>query len=143
EIPVMFISASPDPGERVEGLALGAVDFVSKPFQSAELLARAGTHLELGRLRSQLEAEVAKRTEELRGTVASLQTEIVERQRTERALRESEERFRNMADNAPTMIVALGPDRLATFFNKGWLDFTGRSMEQELGAGWAAGVHPG
>jgi PAS domain S-box-containing protein len=57
-------------------------------------------------------------------------------------LRETEERFRNMADTAPVLIWVSGPDKLCTFFNKPWLDFTGRSMEQELGEGWAAGVHP-
>ena len=54
-------------------------------------------------------------------------------------LRESEERFRKMAHNAPMMIWMAGPDKLATFFNVGWLEFTGRTLEQELGAGWAAG----
>jgi two-component system, LuxR family, sensor kinase FixL len=56
-------------------------------------------------------------------------------------LRESEARFRGMADAAPVMIWMSDPDKLCSFFNKGWLDFTGRSLEQELGNGWAEGVH--
>jgi diguanylate cyclase (GGDEF)-like protein/PAS domain S-box-containing protein len=64
-IPVLFISAFNALKERVQGLALGAVDFISKPFQREELLARVHTHLELNRLRKDLEAEVAARTDEL------------------------------------------------------------------------------
>ena len=55
---------------------------------------------------------------------------------------ESEELFRTMADYAPVLLWMAGRDKLCTFFNQGWLAFTGRSLEQEIGDGWAQGVHP-
>jgi len=57
------------------------------------------------------------------------------------ALQMSEQRFRLMADGAPVLIWIAGPDKGCTWFNRQWLDFTGRSMEQERGNGWAQGVH--
>jgi PAS domain S-box-containing protein len=121
EIPLIFLSASKEASEKVKGFRLGAVDYVSKPFQTDELLARVRTHLELGRLRADLEALVNERTAELR---------------------ESEERFRFMADAAPLMIWRTDVNKSCTFVSKGWLDFTGRKLTEILGNGWTADIHP-
>ena len=81
---------------------------------------------------------------EIRGEkhLLSLVSDIGERKRAQEALRESEERFRLLADAAPVMIWEAGPDGLLTFVNKPWLEFLGRNMEQELGLGWVQSVHP-
>jgi PAS domain S-box-containing protein len=67
---------------------------------------------------------------------------IEQRNVAEHSLKESEERFRRMAHSAPMLLWMAGPDKLCNFFNQGWLDFTGRGFEQELGNGWLEGVHP-
>lgn len=56
--------------------------------------------------------------------------------------RESEQRFRRVANTAPVLIWMSGPDKLCNYFNQTWLEFTGRQLEAELGNGWSEGVHP-
>jgi PAS domain S-box-containing protein len=68
--------------------------------------------------------------------------DITEHKQAERALRESEDRFKIVADTAPVMIWMAGTDKEYNFLNTGWLKFTGNSMEQEMGDGWMEGIHP-
>ena len=79
DIPILFISASTEITERVEGLQMGAVDFISKPFQPTELLARIKTHLELSRLRASLKQQALS----LQQANVLLQDEIAERKKAE------------------------------------------------------------
>ncbi len=60
----------------------------------------------------------------------------------ERAIATGDHEFRELADFAPVMIWRSGPDKLCDWFNKPWLEYTGRDMAAEVGNGWATGVHP-
>jgi len=270
DIPVIFTSTSATVEERIQGLALGAVDFIGNETNSAELLVRVKTHAHLARVRLDTEERLMRTAADLHTALDRLLTEAGERRRLEAAMRKSEaltllamqvgrtcafewsprtgdvtyssdgadfiglasdgtrgkwadciervhpddregflrriqgltrdydtcehdyrllrpdgrivhlhsvvrgffdrsgeaeryigvvsdttrarlaeaaearteERFRNMADAAPMMICASGPDQLATYFNHAWLAFTGRRLDQELGNGWTEGLHP-
>ena len=68
--------------------------------------------------------------------------DITERQQVEDAARESDQRFRAMADTAPVMLWMSCPDKSCIYVNRPWLEFTGRPLEAELGDGWTESVHP-
>jgi PAS domain S-box-containing protein len=127
----------PDDRERV--LALAAENFAGKGNWAAEFR----VVLPDGSLRwihSLGSVQLDEAGEAARMVGVSL--DITDRKQAETALRESEELFRNLADTAPVMMWMSGPDKLCTFFNKTWLNFTGRTLEQELGHGWTEGIHP-
>ncbi|MCP3143437.1 PAS domain S-box protein [Pyxidicoccus xibeiensis] len=68
--------------------------------------------------------------------------DISEQKRMEAALKESEERFRNMADHAPVMLWVTDPSGSCTYLNKSWYEFTGQTEETGLGFGWLSATHP-
>ena len=74
--------------------------------------------------------------------VAVIFKDVTQRNRNEENLRHSEEQFRLLADSTPVFIWLSGTDKLCTWFNKTWLNFTGRSMAQETGNGWTESIHP-
>ncbi len=89
-IPVLFLSGVVRPEERVAGFAAGGVDFLDKPFQREELLARVRTHLELSRLREGLENAVRERTAHLECVRRRLEEESAERRSAQDALSDAE-----------------------------------------------------
>ncbi|HEU5182006.1 MAG TPA: ATP-binding protein, partial [Candidatus Polarisedimenticolia bacterium] len=113
-LPVIMLSARAGEESRIEGVSASANDYLIKPFSARELLARVGSQLELSRLRQDAAA----------------------------VLRESEARFRQMADHAPVMIWVTEPDGSCTFLSKSWYEFTGQTPEEGLGLGWTEAVHP-
>ncbi|HST10459.1 MAG TPA: PAS domain S-box protein [Terriglobales bacterium] len=68
--------------------------------------------------------------------------DVTAQKQAERALRESEQRFRVITDASPILVWMSGTDKLCYYFNKGWLDFVGRTLEQESGNGWTENVYP-
>ena len=86
-----------------------------------------------------MRAEPLRRAE---GGAVVTHTDITERKLNEIALRESEDRFRRLADALPVAIWMSDIDGACNYFNTQWLRMTGRTLEQEVGDGWLAGVHP-
>lgn len=115
EVPVVLLSARAGEEAKVEALRAGADDYVVKPFSARELVARIDAQVNARRIRRE---------------VAS-------------ALRESEARFRTLADNAPMMVWATEPDGRCSFLSRSWYDFTGQRPETGLGLNRLDAVHPG
>jgi PAS domain S-box-containing protein len=133
--PIIFLTAEESPEFPVaEAYKLGAVDYLVKPLVPEVLRAKVAGFVEL----YQKTEQVRRQAEQLR----HLERQEAERRLAEEALRRSEAHFRLMADSAPVLLWVADPDGRRTFFNRPWLELTGRTPEQERGEGWAEGVHP-
>lgn len=91
---------------------------------------------------ARLEATVAQDDEGEAPMCRVVLSDISESMRTEAVLAESELKYRTLADSGQALIWTAGQDKQCDYFNQPWLDFTGRTLEQERGDGWLQGVHP-
>lgn len=123
-IPIIFISAAKETEDKVKGLQLGAVDFISKPFQREELLVRVSTHLELSRLRKHLEDLVEERTEKL-------EIEIEKHKQAKNLLAQSEIRFRNIFEHSVDAIC-VSLKGFHSFVNPSYISLFGFESDKEL-----------
>jgi PAS domain S-box-containing protein len=119
EIPVLFLSALDDITDKVKAFNVGGVDYITKPFQADEVVARVETHIvlrtmqkqlqeqnrELGNYREHLEDLVEARTSELRQVNTLLHQEMVKHRETARSLRVSEQQYRSLAESVTDGIV--------------------------------------
>lgn len=128
-VPVMFLSATSEKQERVIGFQLGAVDFIAKPFQQQELLARVSTHLALTRM----QAELKRQADDLRNANVLLQSEIEARETIASSLAESEEKFRTLAGSAQDAFVMLDDQDRIVFWNRAASDMFGYSEREITG----------
>jgi diguanylate cyclase (GGDEF)-like protein/PAS domain S-box-containing protein len=120
-VPVIFLSAQHDTDDKVRGFALGGADFVAKPFQAEEILARTDAQVRLGRAqlalaaqRALLEQRVRERTAELAELAASLEREVERRRASEDSMRLASRVFAATQDaiviaDAQGVIVATNP----------------------------------
>eukprot|EP01113_Clastostelium_recurvatum_P018526 TRINITY_DN2183_c0_g2_i1.p1 TRINITY_DN2183_c0_g2~~TRINITY_DN2183_c0_g2_i1.p1 ORF type:complete len:1075 (-),score=310.05 TRINITY_DN2183_c0_g2_i1:910-4134(-) len=121
-VPVILLSGRAGEEGKVEGLSAGADDYLVKPFGVKELLARAQTHLELGRLRTDLERKVRHRTEEL--------TKVNEE------LHMSETRYRILSTFSPVGILLTDDKGAMQYVNDQYLKIAGLTTWQAGGHGW-------
>jgi PAS domain S-box-containing protein len=88
--------------------------------------------------RGQVEFDAQHKPVKIRGVTM----DVTAQKLAEGQARESDRQFMLIANSAPVLIWTSGTDKLCTFFNQPWLEFTGRTLDQELGNGWTEGVHP-
>jgi signal transduction histidine kinase len=114
DIPVIFLSPATESRERVPGLRLGATDFICKPIQREELFARISPHLELAKLRRQMEQQIAERTVSIRSANEALRRQLEESEQHTAWLLARQNDLRKLADGVSMNVwVTAHPERVA------------------------------
>ncbi|MBF0528464.1 MAG: response regulator [Deltaproteobacteria bacterium] len=133
DIPVLFISALNESVDKINGFAAGGLDYITKPFEEEELLARVETHLQLHELTEHLEQKVRERTEKLADANFKLQQEISERNLLEDELREALLYSRNLLESSLDPLVTISPDGKITDANAASEKVTGVPRAKLIG----------
>ncbi|MBE2214030.1 MAG: response regulator [Opitutaceae bacterium] len=141
-VPVIFLTSLSQSETIVSGFAAGGVDFLSKPVQLDELLARVRAHIALRRLQGELEARVEARTRELGAANQRLRDEAAERERAQATLRASEERYRELYENNPAMYFTVDTEGRILSANRFGAEQLGYTVDELLGSPVVNLFHP-
>jgi len=140
DIPVICMTALAETEHKLRGFDAGVVDYITKPFQREEVLARVGVQLrlrrtarELAQARDFLEERVAQRTAQLEAANRELTREIAERKQTEKALRESERKFHAIFDQSFQLMGLMTPDGTLLESNRTSLTLSGAKDAEPIG----------
>jgi PAS domain S-box-containing protein len=135
-IPILLLLRNHDePGLMIRP---GIVDIIRTPFHSAELLTRVRVWMDLRKLR----ARISDQTAEMERIKSLLEQERSRRLQAEGLQKQAEEFYLKVLDDFPNPVWRADVTAKCNYFNRFWLEFTGRTMEEEMGDGWAEGVHP-
>jgi PAS domain S-box-containing protein len=139
DIPVIFISALSSASDKVKAFEVGGVDYITKPFQIQEVLARVKNHLMIRHLQNELQKannELGKRVEERTTALikvnASLQQQIFERHRIEESLRNSEEIYRTLFEDSKDTVFIFTPDGQVVDINPAGLQLFGYTEREVI-----------
>jgi len=138
-IPIIFVTAIDDDVEHIaRGYAVGAVDYIMKPLNPDILRSKVRVFVEL----YQKSRELANKTVELTQKNLALEKEIRKRERVERILAKSRDFYLALFDEFPTLVWRSDEEGNIGYFNRSWLTFTGRTLDQEKHDGWDHSIHP-